>query len=374
MEDDNMKNKRRTRSQRNEDPNVAFYLDEQGEDFDIEDVEYDEEEAVERVVLRRRKSTMNDYDEVEQRQHKKKKPAKKRKKKRSRAKIIVNSVLIIFLLLQIPMLYGIFSSFEWRTFSSPSQYNNTKGILLLGIDNDGEDSIKTGHTDSITYIGANFRTKKAITMPIYRDANIMQTCTGTKDNINRIYANHGISCLVESTASFLELPIDYYALITMDGLIKMVDSLGTVEITPTGSYCSDYGEDGQTYCFENGVTMKMTGPQALAYIRYRGSTSGENRANRQMELIMAIKNSCMSNLALCYIRATPTFTNNVKTNIPITQLLNIVKIFSNDFTMEKLDVIHGDNTINDAGWTQIVDDSDRRQKTAYILETIFRPE
>lgn len=294
---------------------------------------------------------------------------KKKKKKKSGLRTLLFYLLAFLLIIQIPMFYGIIASFRLQRFSTGSTISNTKGILILGVDNDGD--INTGHTDSITYLAANFKTNEAIALPIYRDANIMQRCTGTTENINRVYGANGIKCLVESTADFLGLPVDYYALVTINGLINIIDGLGTVEITPTGTYCSDYGEDGVNYCFTEGQTQAMTGPQALAYIRYRGEHSGEDRANRQMELIMAIKDECMDNLLVCYAKATPRLPGGARTNIPVTELLSVSHIFTSKFQLETLEVLQGTNTTNEAGWTQYVYEYDLQNKAAIIRERIF---
>ncbi|MGL5042781.1 MAG: LCP family protein [Culicoidibacterales bacterium] len=347
---------KKSKQNRKSDPHVAFYLEQTEEESDIATEDFLQKQEI-KTPRRSNKRHSNALK-------------KKRKQKKGGAKLWL-LLLVIFLIAQAPMMYGIFSVFEWREFSNPSTIPQTKGILLLGVDDDGGDALKTGHTDSITYVGANFKTKKAIALPIYRDAQINQVCLGTAENINRIFRQQGIDCLVDSTAEFLKLPLDYYALISMTGLIEIINDLGTVDLVPTGTFCSDYGEDGINYCFTEGVFQKMTGPQALAYIRYRGDTSGENRANRQLELILAIKNSCMENLLMCYIKVTPGVGGNMKTNIPPLQLFNIIEIFGADFVLEKMAVIDGYNTTNELGWTQIVNEKDRMAKSDYIKEQIF---
>ena len=388
--------RKRRRDAKKVNPNIAIYLDEldltdEEEFYEELDKEIAREErrkyrqsknASSQRQKQRKQRTHKVYDEYtdeyediyynrkkRERVIKKEKPNKKKKPKRRRRRLW-HYVLTFILIIQIPMFYGIFSSFRWQNFSTKSSQSHTKGILLLGVDNDGG-SIDNGHTDSITYLAANFQSNEAIALPIYRDANIMQRCTGTSDNINRIYRNNGITCLVESTSDLLGLPVDYYAIVTIHGLIAIIDGMGSVEITPTGSYCSDYGEDGVNYCFEAGQTQEMTGPQALAYIRYRGGHSGENRANRQMELIMAIKNKCMENMLACYAQATPHLSQGVRTNIPLTELLDVAKIFTNSFQMENLEVLQGTNTTNDSGWTQYVSEYDLQYKTDIIRTRIF---
>lgn len=356
------RNKRwRKRQQKRETPNVAVYLDE----LDHAEVDIDQE-YIDTVD-----TTEYEWRRPLEKMRKRQRRFSEKKAKKSKRKTFFLCFLVFLLLVQLPFILGIISAFRWQTFTTRSTIPDTKGILLLGVDNEGANSIKTGHTDSITYLAANFATKTAVSLPIYRDANIMQQCTGTPDNINRIYANHGIACLVESTSQFLELPIDYYAIVTIQGLIHIIDSLGRVEITPSGSYCSNYGEDGVTYCFIAGQTQAMTGAQALAYIRYRGGHSGETRANRQLELIYALKDHCLNNLLSCYVRATPELSQGVRTNIPLTEVFSIAEVFTDAFQMETLEVLAGRNQQIDGNWTQHVSIYDLATKRKFILQKVY---
>ncbi|TLG72718.1 LytR family transcriptional regulator [Culicoidibacter larvae] len=362
------RNRKSNQYEDHDDLNVAFYLDE----LDDDELDELEDEIYESRGRRSRKSGKR----KENRTHNSKQyvePKKKKKRRFFRMRNIVAAALAILLLTQLPAIIGLFSAFEWRTFSTASNIPNTKGILILGLDdnNNSHADINSAYTDSITYVGANFKDKKAYALPIYRDAYIPVTCTGGQENINRIYMQNGIDCLAESTSAFLGLPVDYYALITMDGLIDIVNALGGVDIVPTGTFCSDYGKDDQNYCFTAGEEMRMSGPQALAYIRYRGASNGENRANRQLELIMALKNECMDNVAKCYVRAVPSLSGAVKTNIPLTEIFNIADIFSDKFDMERLDVIQGQNALTEGGWREFVDEADRAEKTNIIRNEIF---
>ena len=391
-------NRRSKNNKRKDQPNVALYLDELDDVQDnYEDVElitrkrsvqqqpyYREELYDEYETLRaRRKQSRAPKRKVTKQKNKfskrdekilRKLDAKKEKKlrKKKERKKNMRMFFAILLLINVPMIYGITSAFQINKLATQSEIRKTKGILLLGLDDwIDRNEIDGGHTDSITYLGANFKTKQAVTMPIYRDALIPQTCSGQEENINRIYTAAGINCLTNSVSTFLELPIDYYIIITMAGLISIVNHLGGVELTPTGSFCSNYGEDGVDYCFTQGETRKMKGPETLAYIRYRGATSGEQRANRQMELIMGIKNACMSNIGACYVKVTPFLKNKVQTNIPVYEMFDLLKIFSAGFELEQLGVLEGVNTQIESGWTQFVDENDRIFKRDYIREKVF---
>jgi LCP family protein required for cell wall assembly len=279
--------------------------------------------------------------------------------------------LLFILMIHLPALYGLASAMRWQALPSASTIRGTTGVLVVGLDNEGNDSLKNGRADSITYVGANWNAKKAVALPIYRDAYIMQTCTGTEDNINQIYRNHGITCFIDSVAQFLDLPIDYYAILTIRGASNIITSLGGVALTPTSSYCSDYGEDGKMHCFIAGQRQVMSGPQALAYIRYRGSHSGEKRANRQLELMYALKDHCAQNVLSCYFNIPPEFSQGVRTNMSLQEAEHLPALFSDAFHVQPLEVLAGRNNQTSEGWKQSVSAYDLITKTQIIREEIF---
>ncbi|MGL5043163.1 MAG: LCP family protein [Culicoidibacterales bacterium] len=298
------------------------------------------------------------------------KTRKKAKKKKRTGLIITSLVLVFFIILglfQMPQILSLFSSFENISLTTASKEKNQMGLLILGVDNNG------GYTDSITYIAANFDSQKAIALPIYRDASINVVCAGeTVDNINRIYSKYGIECLAQSTSAFLGLPIDNFAVLTMEGLVKIVSELGEIIMKPTETFCSNFGSDKSVeYCFTKGEDKKMVADEVIAYLRYRGGGNGENRANRQVQLIQALKNKCSDEMMLCYQKAAPYFGDTFKTNIGITKITTLSNVFGSTFTFETLPVIAGINEQSGSGWTQIVDQEDKNSKTGKIKAEIF---
>ncbi|KRL13143.1 hypothetical protein FD38_GL001268 [Levilactobacillus zymae DSM 19395] len=82
----------------------------------------------------------------------------------------------------------------------------------------------------------------------------------------------------------LNIPIDFYALVNLKGLIKVVDKVGGVDVTPTLSF-SNLG-----YTFTKGVKTHMNGKKALAYVdmRYKDPQGDYGRQTRQRNVLMAI--------------------------------------------------------------------------------------
>ena len=83
------------------------------------------------------------------------------------------------------------------------------------------------------------------------------------DKINSAYTYGGTDLAVKTVEKTLDIPINFYMLINMGGLVKVIDDLGGVTVTPplTFSY--------QNVSVTKGKTVKLDGKQALSYSRMR---------------------------------------------------------------------------------------------------------
>ncbi len=249
-----------------------------------------------------------------------------------------------------------------------SETANTKGILLIGLDNNnGFETLEHRYTDSLTYVGINLDTQEAMMVPIYRDARIPMVCeNGREENINRIYDQSDLNCLAESTSAFLNLPIDYYVQTSLDGLTKAIEQFGTIAVTAGESFTQS------GYSFVAGETYEMDAPMAIAYLRYRGSSSGLNRANRQLDVLQAGAQQCLGDPFGCFDIVAPILGEIVQTNFPLSQAPKYLGAITGAMTIEQLEVIQGTNTQLADGWTQIVDQADLAAKTEQIRTEIFQ--
>jgi len=116
----------------------------------------------------------------------------------------------------------------------------------------------------------------AITIPGYEDYGISK--------INAAYAYGKSKTAITTVQQMLNVPIDFYAIINMGGMEKIIDEVGGVTVTPTLSF--SYGG----YTFKKGVKTHMNGKQALAYARMRDDDpQGDyGRQTRQRKVIMAL--------------------------------------------------------------------------------------
>ncbi|WP_061776100.1 LCP family protein [Levilactobacillus senmaizukei] len=170
------------------------------------------------------------------------------------------------------------------------QLSNKKpvSILLMGTDTGALGRSFTGRTDSMMVVTINPSTKKTTITSIPRDTAV--NIPGFEDygtsKINAAYAYGKSKTAITTIQKMLNIPIDFYAIINMGGMEKIINEVGGVDVTPTLSF--SYGG----YTFKKGVETHMNGKRALAYSRMRDDDpKGDyGRQTRQRKVIMALLN------------------------------------------------------------------------------------
>ncbi|MEH7274661.1 LCP family glycopolymer transferase, partial [Neobacillus vireti] len=194
-------------------------------------------------------------------------------------------------------------------------------ILMVGVDEREGDN---GRTDSMLVITVNPETKTTKILSIPRDTRTqLIDKTKTKkdriDKINHAYAFGGIEMSIDTVENFLNIPIDYYIEVNMQGFKDIVDAVGGIDV------------DNQ-YAFElDGVTLEegpqhLDGIEALSYARMRKEDPRGDigRGERQREVISKIidKGKSLSTLTN-YTDILDALENNIKTNLTLNEIIRM---------------------------------------------------
>lgn len=103
----------------------------------------------------------------------------------------------------------------------------------------------------------------------------------------------GIRALAGAVGELLGVPIHYYARVNLDGFVRVVDTLGGVDVRVQRSlHAPDYGGYGiRGFSVEPGL-HHFDGAEALAYARIRKAARENDftRADRQQQVLVAIRN------------------------------------------------------------------------------------
>jgi anionic cell wall polymer biosynthesis LytR-Cps2A-Psr (LCP) family protein len=100
-------------------------------------------------------------------------------------------------------------------------------VLLLGVDQrPGE----RGRSDSIMIMTLNPTRNESRLISIPRDTKVDIVGHGTNDKINHAYSFGGPEMAIKTVEKFLNIPINYYAEINMQGFTSLVDAVGGVTV------------------------------------------------------------------------------------------------------------------------------------------------
>ena len=175
-----------------------------------------------------------------------------------------------------------------------------------------EQAIKAA-IDSIIIMTVNPQKKSMDMLSIPRDTRVEIVGKGIDDKINHAYAFGGVEMSMNTVEKFLDIPIDYYVQMNMDGFKDIVDSVGGVTVNND----LDFNHDG--HHFAKGE-LSLKGAEALSYarMRYDDSRGDFGRQMRQRQVIQGVINKGANISALWkYDDMLKALSNNVETNLTI---------------------------------------------------------
>ncbi len=209
---------------------------------------------------------------------------------------------------------------------------NIVSVLVLGIDRDNiNENLGTGrngHADVIFVATIDTKTKKACIIPISRetmvDVNLYTEngkFAGTKNEqlcLAYAYGTTPEECSKNIMTSVQRLlfgiNINSYVTIEMDGVCKLTDMVGGVQVTCLEDIVSTKIQ------FYKGNKISLNGTNAMTYIQSRGDDleANQRRMQRQKQFLSALINktgnavlSDFSNLTKFYNTLSPYFSTNV---------------------------------------------------------------
>jgi LCP family protein required for cell wall assembly len=191
-------------------------------------------------------------------------------------------------------------------------------VLMLGVDERPGDR---GRSDSIIVLAVNPNNKSVKLLSIPRDTRTEIVGKGKEDKINHAYAFGGVPMAMDTIEKFLDIPIDYYIRINMDGFKDIVNAVGGVTVQND----LDFTQDG--FHFTKGE-LKLNGEKALSFsrMRHEDPRGDWGRQTRQRQIIQAvIKEGTSLSTLMNYSNIFTALGKNVKTNLTFEQMVDIQK-------------------------------------------------
>ncbi|HEM2750364.1 TPA: LCP family protein [Streptococcus suis] len=257
-------------------------------------------------------------------------------------KIFLMSLAIVGLTLGAGLIYGA-SLLNFSTGTISKTYKQLDGeeeitpidatepltILLMGVDMDqatrGGDW-EGGRSDSMILVTVNPKTKETNMMSLTRDimveiAEANGESSGTVEKLNHSYSYGQAPMAIATIEKMMDITIDRYIEINMDGLVELVDAVGGIEVNNTLGFPISISEHEPAYTsiVQPGQQL-VNGEQALVYarMRYDDPEGDIGRQRRQREVITAIiKKLLQLDGFTQYKKILTAISNNMRTNIEI---------------------------------------------------------
>jgi polyisoprenyl-teichoic acid--peptidoglycan teichoic acid transferase len=229
-------------------------------------------------------------------------------------------------------------------------------VLMLGVDSQSD----KGRTDTIIVLTVNPNTNSAKMLSIPRDTRTEIIGKGFEDKINHAHAFGGVEMAMDTVENFLDIPIDYYMKVNMEGFKDIVDAVGGVTVTNNLEFTQD------NVHFPVGQ-ITLTGEEALPYVRMRKQDPNGDfgRNTRQREVIQAVikEGASVSSLAN-FSDIFKAIGENVKTNITFDQMVDIQKNYkSAGSNIQQMEIKGSGTKIDGIYYLKIPEDEKQRVQT-----------
>ncbi|TGB01708.1 LCP family protein [Halobacillus salinus] len=198
-------------------------------------------------------------------------------------------------------------------------------ILLMGVDErDGD----VGRSDALMVMTVDPENERSQLISIPRDTRTEMVGndpqSGNLDKINHAYAFGGTDMAVQTVENFLDIELDYYAKVNMEGLADMVDALGGITVT------NDFQWSRAGFNFPEGE-LTLNGEETMQFVRMRKQDpKGDlGRNGRQREAIQGIMEKGANIGAVNKIGdIMNVLGSNVKTNMDFETMRNLALNYS----------------------------------------------
>lgn len=230
------------------------------------------------------------------------------------------------------------------TTSKNNSLTEPFSILIMGVDSENE-NIKGSsfNGDALMLLTFNPTTLNTTILSIPRDSYVPIACfANQKKNKITHAAWYGADCMMNTIENFLDVEIDYYVKINFKGVVKLIDTLGGIDVNVPYSFCE---QDSNRKFGKNTIYVKegmqhLNGEQALALARNRKTNSNKCssewtkgvrndfvRGQNQQLVLRSLLNSLkgINNLDTVYSLLN-TISNNMETNMSTNEILSLYNV------------------------------------------------
>jgi LCP family protein required for cell wall assembly len=197
-------------------------------------------------------------------------------------------------------------------------------ILVMGID--ARDAEENSRSDTMILASIDRKTKQIVMVWIPRDTRV-EVSPNHYDKVNSVNALQGPEEACQVVGRLLGTRIDHYVVTNFFGFKNIVDILGGVNIE-VESAMTHYDPNPEFSINLSPGQQRLTGAQALSYVRYRGGPTADiGRTARQQKFIKALAREMFKTSTIAKLPdLIPEISKHIHTNIPASDLLFLMQV------------------------------------------------
>ena len=244
---------------------------------------------------------------------------------------VLITIIILIISTYLFMIYNSVSSFnKGNNKSTTGNINKPFTVLLMGVDSTSNklDKKTVGNSDSLMVVSYNPKTLNATMLSIPRDSYVKLACTGKKTKITHA-GWKGEECVEETIEDFLDINIDYYVKVNFKALVRIVDTMGGIEVEVPKDLCTDSSSRKGKVCIKKGK-QTLNGEEALVLSRNRKQLANGDidRGLNQQLVIKAIMNKAGKTItSTSKMRSMlDAISDNIDTNFTTNEILSFYNV------------------------------------------------
>jgi polyisoprenyl-teichoic acid--peptidoglycan teichoic acid transferase len=205
-------------------------------------------------------------------------------------------------------------------------------ILCLGLDRNwtrkGMPYTKEVRSDTMIVVSLDLPRRKAYALSVPRDLRVEIPDHG-HSRINDAHRFGGIALTIETVQNFLGVHLDYYAIVKLGAVRRLVDAVGGIDVEVEKDM--DYDDNwGQLHIHLKQGPQHLSGEEIEGYMRFRHDNEGDfGRMRRQQQVFRTISKTLKSPVIVFkFDELLTVLEQNLDTNLSRKQLMALGRMFS----------------------------------------------
>ncbi len=225
---------------------------------------------------------------------------------------------------------------QLRPVSASESLSSTSPFTLLLLGSDSDSKFKGDYlTQSMILTRVDPVTKHVTMLSIPRDLWV-RLCNGHNGKIDQAFLHGGAQCAIQTVEKDLNVHVDYYAWIGLQGLVSVLNQVGGVNVIANNPVMDDYYpadlSGGSPFAYQRILVLPgaqhMDGTLALQYVRARHDDAYGDfaRSQRQQQILIALRAKTKTLTLADIPNLAASLGSDFQTNMSISQVSGLLPI------------------------------------------------